>query len=701
MNTAEATRQIYWNVSHIWVMYALLLPTAAITGYGIYRQTNRWRLGQSAARFDRPAERIKLVFKHAVAQQRTARSKFTGLFHRLITSGLVILTIATTVVALDADFGTTVMRGRFYLYFQSFTVDVFGALVMVGTMMAAARRYLMRPKTLVYTDEATLILVAIFAICLQGFLVEGWRIAVTRDPWAAWSPFGNLVALASRALMTDAQMQAAHWGLWWFHLATAFGFIAWAPYTKMMHVITAPLAIYTANLAPLGASLKDIDFEKTESFGVNALADYTWKDLLDLDACTECGRCTAVCPANTVGKELSPRDIILQLRDLMHAEFRISDFGFRNDLNRFGNDANESSNNSEQSAMRNSKFGIIAAVPATSPVSLWQCTTCAACMEACPVFIEQMPKIVDMRRHLVMEEADFPDSMQQAITSLEKRGHPFSGTQATRVDWTQGLGVKHVSEVKDAEVLLWVGCGGALVERNQKVTRATAQLLAKAGVNFAIMGREEKCSGDPARRIGNEFLFETLAKENLENMNKYKVRKIITACPHCFNTFKNEYPRYGGKFEVYHHSEYLADLVSEGKLKPLAESERKITFHDPCYLGRQNSVYDAPRTLVRISSRKKPAEMARSREKSFCCGGGGGMSFIEEPPDHRVNQERAREILETGADTVAVGCPFCMTMLEDGINARKGSRDVSVMDVSELLWEAAKPRAAPETDLNV
>jgi Fe-S oxidoreductase/nitrate reductase gamma subunit len=671
MNTAEATRQIYWNVSHIWVMYALLLPTAAITGYGIYRQTSRWRLGQSAARFDRPAERIKLVLKHAVAQQRTARSKFTGLFHRLITSGLAILTIATTVVALDADFGTTIMRGRFYLYFQSFTVDVFGALVMVGTTMAVARRFIMRPKTLVYTSEATLILVAIFAICLQGFLVEGWRIAVTRDPWAAWSPFGNLVALASRALMTDAQMQAAHWGLWWFHLATVFGFVAWAPYTKMMHVITAPLNVYTANLAALGASLKDIDFEKTESFGVNALTDYTWKDLLDLDACTECGRCTAVCPANTVGKELSPRDIILQLRDLMHAECRTSN------------------------------FEIIAAVPATSPSSLWQCTTCAACMEACPVFIEQMPKIVDMRRHLVMEEADFPDSMQQAITSLEKRGHPFSGTQATRLDWAQGLGVKHVSEVKDAEVLLWVGCGGALVERNQKVTRATAQLLAQAGVNFAIMGREEKCSGDPARRIGNEFLFETLAKENLENLNKYKVRKIVTACPHCFNTFKNEYPRYGGRFAVYHHSEYLADLVREGKLKPLAESERKITFHDPCYLGRQNSVYDAPRTLVRISSRKEPAEMARSREKSFCCGGGGGMSFIEEPPDQRVNQERAREILDTGADTVAVGCPFCMTMLEDGINARKGSRDVSVMDVSELLWEAAKPRAALETNLNV
>ena len=667
MNTAEATRQIYWNISHIWVMYALLLPTAAIAGYGVYRHANRWRRGQGAARFDRPADRLKLVLKHAVAQRRTARDAFAGSFHRLITYGFVILTIATTVVALDADFGTTIMRGRFYLYFQSLIVDVFGALVMVGVGMAATRRYLKRPKKLVYTDEATLILVAIFAICLQGFLLEGWRIAVTRDPWGAWSPFGNLLAIASRALMTDGQMQTAHLGVWWFHLATVFGFIAWAPYTKMMHAITAPLNIYTASLAPLGATLKNIDFEKTETFGVNALADYTWKDLLDLDACTECGRCTSVCPANTVGKELSPRDIILQLRDLLH---------------------------SSQSAIRNPQFEIISAVPATSPASLWQCTTCAACMEACPVFIEQMPKIVDMRRHLVMEKADCPDSMQEAISSLEKRGHPFSGTQATRVDWAEGLNVKHVNDAKDAEVLLWVGCGGALVERNQKVTRATAQLLAQAGVNFAIMGREEKCSGDPARRIGNEFLFQMLAKENVAKLNKYEVKKVITACPHCFNTFRNEYPQYGGRFDVYHHSEYLAKLVSDGRLKPQIASDRKITFHDPCYLGRQNGVYDAPRTLITISSRQAPVELERSREKSFCCGGGGGMSFVEEPPDQRVNQERAREILETGADTVAVGCPFCMTMLEDGINARKGSRDVSVMDVSELLWEASQPRAA-------
>ncbi|HEY0320299.1 MAG TPA: heterodisulfide reductase-related iron-sulfur binding cluster [Pyrinomonadaceae bacterium] len=701
MDTASATRQIYWNINHIWVMYALLLPTAAIAGYGIYRHFSRWRRGLPAARFDRTAERIQLVVKHAVAQRRTARNLYAGLFHRFISYGFIVLAIATTVVALDADFGTTIMRGRFYLYFQSFIVDLFGALVMLGVLMAAVRRYIKRPKKLVYTDEATLILIAIFLMCLQGFLVEGWRIAVMQDPWAAWSPFGNLIARASRPLMTTEQMRAAHWGVWWFHLVTAFGFIAWLPYTKMMHIITAPLNIYTANLEPLGASLKTIDFDKTESFGVNSLKGFTWKDLLDFDACTECGRCTAVCPAHAVGKELSPRDIILQLRDLMHERPRDA-FGLVSTSVELAPGASIGKTPADKEPTTDVEarkpLPIIGTVEATAPTPLWQCTTCAACMQACPVFIEQMPKIVDMRRYLVMEEADFPDSMQEAIMSLEKRGHPFSGTQATRMDWAEGLNVTHAGDATDAEVLLWVGCGGALIERNQRVTRATAQLLEQAGVKFAIMGREEKCSGDPARRIGNEFLFEQLAKENVQNLNRYKVKKVITACPHCFNTFKNEYPQYGGRFEVYHHSEYLAGLVDEGKLVPSASSDKKITFHDPCYLGRQNNVYDAPRELVQISARGSAIEMERSRAKSFCCGGGGGMSFVDEPPDKRVNQERAQEAIDTGADVVAVGCPFCMTMMEDGINARKGERDVKVLDVSELLWEATKPRTIENPD---
>ena len=327
---------------------------------------------------------------------------------------------------------------------------------------------------------------------------------------------------------------------------------------------------------------------------------------------------------------------------------------------------------------------------------MWECTTCAACVEACPVAIEQMPKIVDTRRYLVMEDAEFPETMQQALKSIETRGHPFRGTAFSRVDWARGLPISTMAEAQGAEVLLWVGCGGALVERNQQVVRALAQLLAKAGVKFAILGREEKCTGDPARRIGNEFLFQQLARENVGTLDRYQVKKIVTSCPHCFNTFRNEYPQFGGRYEVYHHSEYLLQLVREGKLSADLPSDKKVTFHDPCYLGRHNGIYDAPRELVQLSTCSAPVEMAQSRSNSFCCGGGGGMSFIDEPPDQRVNQARARQVLETEADIVAVGCPFCMTMLEDGINACKGNRDTKVMDVAELLWRAQKNTEPPE-----
>ena len=624
MSTAQATRPIYWNITHVALMYALLAPAVAIGGYGVWRHLRRWRRGKPLARFDQPARRLRLVMEHALAQRRTALW-----FHRFITYGFIVLTIATILVGLDADFGTRILRGWFYLVFQSFTVDVFGAAVIAGIVIALSRR----------RYDAS-ILVAILVIVVTGFLLEGWRIAATADPWGAWSPFGNLVARLSRPLMSVAALQTAHRATWWFHLVISLGFLAWIPYTKMMHVIAAPLNIYAANLEPIGASLKPVDFESAEPLGAGTLDAFTWKDLLDLDACTECGRCTDVCPAHAVGKTLSPRDIILQLRD--------------------------------------------DAWPASE--ALWECTTCAACVEACPVFIEQMPKIVDMRRHLVMEEAEFPDSMQAAILSLEKRGHPFSGTTATRLDWADGLDVRHVSQARDAEVLLWVGCGGALVERNQRVIRALAQLLDRAGVRFAVLGREEKCSGDPARRIGNEFLFESLARENVAKLTKYEVRKVVTPCPHCFNTFKNEYPRYGGRFEVYHHSEFLAQLVDDGRLRVAAGAATRVAFHDPCYLGRHNGVYDAPRRLLGAA-----VEMPRNRDNSFCCGGGGGMSFIEEPPDKRVNQERAREALATGAGVLAVGCPFCMTMMEDGINARGGG--MRVKDIAEVMLDGLESHA--------
>jgi Fe-S oxidoreductase len=570
------------------------------------------------------------------------------------------------VVFIDQDLSIRIMRGWFYLWFQSLLVDLFGAATMVGVGLAAFRRVCLRPKQLVYSREATLLLVLLFVILLTGFLLEGWRIAATNDPWGQWSPGGYAVALVSRPLMSEAALRGAHLVGWWFHLLLAFGLLAWAPYTKLAHAFTAVLNLYTAPLTPRGAALKTLDFDKPDTaLGVNSLAGFTWKDLLDFDACTECGRCTNACPANAVGKVLSPRDIILDLQRLSHTQ---------EDFNQ----------------------PVIGATTALSSDSLWACTTCAACMEACPVGISQMPKIVDMRRYLTMEQAELPETMQGAIASLEARGHPYSGAQFSRLDWAKGLDVPQRSDLQECDTLLWVGCGGALVERNHKVIRSLAKLLQKAGVKFAVLGREEKCTGDVARRLGHEFLFQSLAKENIATLARYQVKTVITACPHCFNTFKNEYPQLGGQFQVFHHTEYLERLVSAGKLTPRPQAKAKVTFHDPCYLGRHNDIYDAPRKLAAMSVSSAPMEMERSREKSFCCGGGGGLSFVDEAPTQRVNRARAQEAVDTGADIVAVGCPFCMTMMEDGVKAcQNGANGTKVMDVAELLWDSVEDGKAP------
>ncbi|MXX74055.1 MAG: 4Fe-4S dicluster domain-containing protein [Holophagales bacterium] len=695
MDPTQATREVFWNIEYTWLVYVLMVPTLAVFGWGFWRKVRRWRAGQPAIRFDRLGERLQLFLRNAVGQGRTIRSRYAGLFHTLVYTGFIVLFLATTVVAIHHDTPLHIMKGHFYLIFQSLIVDIFGLFVLVGVALAAIRRWISKPKLLVYTDEASWILVTIFVMALTGFMIEGWRIAVTDDPWAAWSPIGNLFALASDPLMSDAAMQTGHVAIWWFHLVVAFGWIAWVPFSKMSHVFTAPLNIFTANLDGYGGSLKTIDFETAERFGINHLGDFTWKDLLDFDACTECGRCTDVCPANTVGKSLSPRDIILDLQRLMHRQG--DQFLLNGDSNGNGNGSGADGSDG--------LLPIIDQETAVSPEALFACTTCAACMEACPVHIEQMPKIVDARRYLVMEEADFPEGMMDMMNSLESRQHPFAGTQFNRVDWTEGLDIDVMADMDDpheAEVLMWVGCGGALVERNRNTVRATAKLLQKAGVKFAILGREESCTGDPARRVGNEFLFEMLAKGNVETMQRYGVRKVVTSCPHCFNSFRNEYPQFGGRYEVYHHTQFLDQLLESGRLDGhdaavSSNGSSTITFHDPCYLGRHNGEYDAPRNLLAQLGGARQVEMQRSRNTSFCCGGGGGMAFVDEPPDQRVNQERAQEAVDTGADVVAVGCPFCATMLDDGVNARRGDREVKVKDVAELLWDAVgeSDQAAP------
>ena len=655
------TREVLWNIDHAWLMYVLLVPTLAIATFGCVSRIRVWRRGRPEARFDRPWQRLSNVWTMAVAHRGIRWDPIAGIIHALLAGGFVILFIATVVVLMHHDFAVPVMQGNFYLYFQSFFVDCMGAAALLASLAFAIRRYRKMPSRLRFDIESQALLLLLIVIFLSGFLIEGWRIAVTDDPWGAWSPIGYLVARFSRVLASNESMQMAHVVLWWAHLVLVYGLIAWTPYTKLFHVVTATLNLYCSNLdAPCG-KLKTIDFETAETFGVAKAEHFTWKDLLDLDACTECGRCTDVCPAHVSGKDLSPRDLILDLQRLC-APSRDS--------------CNEAT--------------LVQSDRATSAASLWQCTTCAACVDACPVAIEPYPKIVDLRRYLVMEAADIPRPLQEAVNSLEQRGHPFRGSQASRTDWTEGVTAPHFEDVDHPEVLLWVGCGGALVERNQRTTRAIAQLLAQANVRFGILGRDESCSGDPARRIGNEFLFETLAKQNIETINNKAPQAIVTSCPHCFNSFKNEYPDLGGAWDVYHHTTYLAKLIGENRLQVQANVTDKLTYHDPCYLGRHNRVTIEPRQLLEKVATEPIVEMARHGLQSFCCGAGGGMSFMDEAADQRVNVERAKEAIATGADTVAVACPFCSTMMEDGMGAAQMKRNVNVRDVAELLWDSVQ-----------
>ena len=674
----EPTRQIYWNIVDGGWIYLFFAISAAVFVYTIQRRVRLWRLAGAADRFDRLGERFRGLVVEVFGQRRLFRDLYAGISHALIFYGFFGLTIATALIALQEWTGIHFLQGTFYLWY-SLLSDTAGILGLVGLGMAFWRRLVTRPDTLHTSVDDWVALLLLLVLFLQGFVVEGLRIAVTvlhQEPWLAhWSPGGYVVAL----LFQDGNpetLRTIHRSLWWIHAITAFAFIGYLGFGKLAHIVYGLLGVFFRDLAPTGRlthpdieAALETDPDSLDSLGVDKIEQLSWKNLLDLDSCTNCGRCESVCPAHGSGSALSPRKLIQEMKGhLAEAAPGLLAAG-----------------GAESAA--GPLFGE-GSLPAVSEEELWGCRTCGACQQECPVYIEHVPKIVDMRRYLVMTEAKMSEEAQSFLKNIDDRMHPWVGAAHDREAWFADLDLKVLSRGDRAEYLFWVGCTGSMVDRNIEVTRAVARVLKAADVDFAVLGSEEACTGDPARRVGGELTYQTCAKTNIETLERYGVQKIIATCPHCFNTLRNEYPDFDGHYEVIHHTQFIAELIRSGRLK-LRRDLDAPTYHDPCYLGRHNGEYDAPREiLASLSASGGIRELEANRSRSLCCGAGGGYAWMDDDPQQRINHTRVEQVKASGADTVALGCPFCMQMFEDGLAARDPQKSVRAADLAELVAEA-------------
>jgi len=642
----------------------------ALFALGFYRRYQLWRLGQPDKRTDNIFTRIKTTLGVAFVHLRMIRlsEAFPGWMHFLIFYGAALIVVSKIIRLFSYTVDIANPPQDVFLY-ASLASEIGAVLIIIGGLMAIYRRYVTKPSRLDTKPDDTLVFPFVFFILLTGFMIKGYRIATAGDPgpddWAEWSPIGYGFSKMFPTFVTEYRDQILVWHRVLFHttIAAVFGIYVFASRSRIQHLWLAPLNVFFRSLRPKGA-LVPIDLENAEVWGASKIEDFTWKQLLDLDACTRCGRCQDNCPAYLSGKALSPKKVIQDLKDHMGEVYPYplvkKPVETRRDM----------------------------LSEAITEEVIWDCTTCRACQEACPIYIEHIDKIVDMRRNLALERAEFPESAQQALMSLQSRAHPWRGTTATRTDWASDLGIKILAEDSNVDILYWVGCTAALEDRNMKVAQATARIMQAAGINFGILGVEESCCGDPARRMGDEYLFQTLCQKNIEIMKAYNVKKIVTACPHGYNIFKNEYPQFGGNFEVIHHSELIADLITQGKLKLNNIDSLKIAYHDSCYLGRHNDIYQPPRQVLDSIKGVKRVELARSGPRGFCCGGGAGHMWMEEPPEQRVNVRRTEQVLEANVQCVATACPWCLTMLEDGLKAKEAEESVKAMDISELVVQA-------------
>lgn len=638
------------------------------------------RSGQPDNRFQHIPKRLENEVVVTLGQRKLFQRLGPGIMHAMIFWGFLVL--FTTILeafglVFNSDFALPFI-GR--MQGLGLVQDLAAVGVIAGVYMAVFFRKVRRDKRFIgsHTEEADFILLMILGIVGTYLLMTATTIALgTSDTFPAWMPVSNFISKVAFQHVSQSTNLALFYVFLWTHLLIILSFLVYLPYSKHLHIITSAFNVFFTRTEARGKLRTlniDLDNLESSSLGAATMADMTWKQLLDPLTCTECGRCQDVCPAWNTGKELSPKLLIMGLRDHLFEEAPA--------MLAAGTAGPDGTRDTSGLAQLNP--GII------EDQVLWDCTTCGACMQECPVNIEHIDHIVDMRRNLVMAESRFPAEAGTLLRNLEQAGNPWAMPQAERGAWADGLGVRVLEGDDEApEYLYWVGCAGSYDDRARNISKAVVDLLQKAGVPFAILGSGEKCTGDPARRIGNEYLYQEIARSNIETLNRHKVRKVITNCPHCFNTLANEYPDLAeevGTWEVLHHTQLLATLVKDGRLTPSQDVHGLLSYHDPCYLGRHNEIYDEPRRVLKAIPLLETVEMPRHKERGFCCGAGGARMWLEEPQGKRINVERMDEAASTGADMVGVACPYCLIMLDDA--AKDRGDDVEILDVAQVVARA-------------
>lgn len=671
------------------IMYTLFALAMAIFLLGFWWKAKMWRRGRASKLQGTFRERVRNVYRHGLLQAKTVRKKVAGPMHAFIFWGFTFLFIGTVLVLIDYDltqplWDVQFLQGWFYLGFET-VLDAAGLSLLLGLGMALWRRAVRHPESLKSSGQDFWMLGSLFFLTVTGFLLEGFRLAIRDPPWGTYSFVGISLRPLFDGWGLDSQL-VAYRSVWWMHALVTFAWVASIPYTKFQHILVSPANIYTSTQygveRPKGQLPTPFNLQQilasgnTEEIrqGAKRLEDFTWRELLSLDACTECGRCQDVCPAYAAGRPLSPMKVILDLRDEMHRQW---DSTWQHVDAPLPEDTN------------------LLVDKVIQAETLWSCVTCRACMEACPVMIEHVPIIVDMRRALVAESR-IDRHKSQLLQNLTTSGNAYGFPNSDRAAWAKDLAVPILGEnghrAEQFDVVYWVGCSGSFDPRNQQVTRSIARILRAANVKFAILGQNERCTGDPARRLGEEGRYQELVLANIEAMKAHGVKRVLTQCPHCFNTLRHEYREFGLELEVEHHSQFIGRLLAEGRIKPTQSIREAMTYHDSCYLGRYNDVYDAPRALVAAAG-SDVREMPRNRSNSFCCGGGGSNMWFEVKQEkERISGLRMREALGTGAKRIATACPFCMTMLDDAAKL-SGSDDAKVQDIAEILAESLGPPA--------